>query len=160
MLLFCLQIPGIVRFFGRGGMTIDSYDETLFQQMLRFRPDVILINLAGNDIDSRSVPKDIANKVVSLIETLKNSGTKAVYFVEICERGLFRKDPKLTKKCFNAQRRKINKLINSTDGVRFVELKMRFPKDYDNDKVHFSQYKGMEKFMYTVRRILMSHKCV
>lgn len=160
MCLCLFQVPGVVKFFGRGGMTIDQYDESLFQEMLRFRPDVILINLGGNDIHSQSVPTDIANKLVALVETLKSHGTKSVYVAEICERGRFIKDPNLTKKSFNAQRKKINKLIHRQECVKFAELNMRFPKDYDNDKVHFSKPKGQRKYMYFLRRILLSHKCV
>ena len=150
----------MVGFFGLGGMRIDGYDEDLFNDMIRFRPDIVILNISGNDIHSKSEPKRIAEKVLALVSTLKSNGVKTVYFLEICERGRFPKDKKLTKKSFNAQRRKINKLLNKSGALQFVKLGMRFPKDYDKDKVHFSKPEGQRKFMYSCRRVLLSHRTI
>ena len=139
-------------------MKSDRYDETLFQEMIRFCPDIVFLNLSGNDIHSKSEPKQIAENVLAFVRTLKSKGVKTVYFAEICERGKFTKDPNLTKKCFNAQRKKINKIMNNSGAVKFVTLSMRFPKEYAKDKIHFSKPKGTRKFMYSVRRVLMSRR--
>lgn len=102
--------------------------------------------------------KKIAENLLAFVHTCKSKDVKPVYFAEICERGKFPKDPKLTKKSFNAQRKKINKIMNNSGAVKFVTLWMRFPKDYANDKIHFSKPKGRRKFMYSVRRVLLSHR--
>ena len=125
--------------------------------MIRFCPDIVFLNLSGNDIHSISESKQIVENVLAFVRTLKSKGVKTVYFAEICGRGKFPKDPKLTKN-FNAQRKKINKIINNSGAVKFVTLSMRFPKDYAKDKIHFSKPKGTRKFMYSVIRVLMSHR--
>lgn len=99
----------------------------------------------------------IASKVLTLIDQMKGEGVNSVYCAEICELGKFPKDKTLTNKCFNAQRRKTNKILDRRVTAKFVTLNMRFPKDYSKDKIHFSKPDGKKKFMFFVRRILMSH---
>ena len=90
--------------------------------MIRFRPDIVFLNLSRNDIYSKSEPKKIAENLLAFVHTCKSKDVKPVYFTEICERGKFPKDPKLTKKSFNAQRKKINKIMNNSGAVKFVTL--------------------------------------
>ena len=158
IIIFFFQIPGVVGFFGKGGMTAEFYNKDKYNAMKDFRPDVVFLNLGGNDIRSDSKPSDIASNVLNLVRIMKQDSVKTVYYAEICERGKFPKDKKLTKKCFNSQRRKINKIIDKSGAVKFVTLSMRFPKDYSADKTHFSKPSGMKKYLFSVRRVLMSHR--
>ena len=54
-------------------MKIDRYDETLFQEMIRFRPDIVFLNLSGNDKHSKSEPKQIAENMLAFVCTLKTN---------------------------------------------------------------------------------------
>ena len=66
----------MVGLFGSGGMKIDRYDETLFQEMIRFRPDIVFLFFfffSGNDIHSKSEPKQVAENVLAFVRTLKTN---------------------------------------------------------------------------------------
>ena len=41
--------------------------------MIRFRPDIVFLNLSGNDIHSKSEPKQIAENVLVFVCTLKTN---------------------------------------------------------------------------------------
>ena len=70
----------------------------------------------------------------------------------------------ITKKSFESQRKKINKLLKRQYGdllLRFKDIK--FPNDYDDDLVHYgvpSTKKGMTKYFHGIRRRIFSHKTV
>lgn len=162
---FCysdLKIPGDVRFFGKGGMKFDNIPSELYSKLLSFSPDVVFLSLGGNSIKYNSVPKDIIAHIRSMVETLKSNGVKKVYVAEISERGSFTKSPGLTKKAFEAQRKKINKTLRKVFQKDFITFKdIKYPADYDNDLVHFGSkgcQRGMQKYFYSVRRVLLSFK--
>ena len=54
-------------------MKIDRYDETLFQEMIRVRPDVVFLNFSGNGIHSKSELKQSAENVLAFVRTLKTN---------------------------------------------------------------------------------------
>ena len=41
--------------------------------MIRFRPDIVFLTLSGNDIHSKSEPKQIAENVLAFVRTLKTN---------------------------------------------------------------------------------------
>ena len=82
---------------------------------------------------------------------LKDNGINKVYVVEIVKRRCFVKSPGLTNDSFNKQRNKINKLLKGSLKDNFINLKENFPKDYDNQFVHFNQ-SGLNKQFFAVRR--------
>ena len=65
---------------------------------------------------------------------------------------------KLDKKCFDAQRTKINKFLRKRFGNDFIVFQdIKYPRDYATDLVHFND-RGTQKFFYSVRRVLFSFK--
>lgn len=137
-------------------MTVDRYDRTILDQLVAFQPQYVILNLSGNDITSTSRPTEIAARVGALTEYLTVKGVERVFFVDICERGSFKKDGMLTKKSFNSQRKKINKLVSQM-GVGCIKCGARFPKDYNDDKVHLNA-KGHTKLFYCIRKVIASLK--
>lgn len=95
-LLHLKELPCDVAFFGVGGMMVDRYDEKLLQNMLRWKPDVVVLTLRGNDINLRSNPKEISSKLEELGNLILSTGVKRVFITLITERGQFKKDPLLT----------------------------------------------------------------
>ncbi|KAH3853600.1 hypothetical protein DPMN_096130 [Dreissena polymorpha] len=123
-------MPGELRFFAKGGMTAARPDVELLQELKRFQPHVVVVVLGGNDI--------------------------CVHFCKICQRGYFPKDRAMTKKCFNAQRNKINDCLNKNACV--IELKkIRFPADYHTDTVHLNEV-GNTKLLRHIRGFLFGLK--
>ncbi|KAK3089506.1 hypothetical protein FSP39_018796 [Pinctada imbricata] len=156
---FDLKIPGIVRFFGQGGMkACDAIDSRKFSQLLDFSPDVVFMVIGGNDVSDTSIPSDIFKSIMEIISTLYSSGVKRVFISEIIERGNFEKAPGLTRERFNKQRKVINKKLKTACRDNFVMMKVKFPKDYDeNDFVHLN-CDGLRAYFFRVRIILCSVK--
>ena len=136
-------------------MKAESYDERLFQELVRFKPDFTIVLLGGNDITSVSRPSDIFRHLKLLTERLAAIGCHTICFIQITERGKFR-DAQLYKVSFNAQHKRINNLMSGI--VETVTIKdLRFPKDYDKDFVHVNNY-GQSKLFFTIRRKVFSLK--
>ncbi|KAH3772590.1 hypothetical protein DPMN_173931 [Dreissena polymorpha] len=145
-------MPGELRFFAKGGMTAARPDVDLLQELKTFQPHVVVVVLGGNDICTSSSPADIVSSLLRLQTQLHEAGTTHVHFCNICERGYFPKDRAMTKKCFNAQRNKINDCLNKNASV--IELKkIRFPADYHTDMVHMNEV-GNNKLFRHIRGFL------
>lgn len=153
LLLFLFQVPATVRFFGKGGMTAEKYDQKLFNDLIQYQPDYVFLTIGGNDIRSLSQPKKIAESIVGMIDTLESNGVKKVFFTEIAERGRFKKDPFLVKKSFNKQRNSINTTVRRRCNT--IPLKARFPQDFSKDYVHLNP-KGNRKFFFAVRTVIFA----
>jgi lysophospholipase L1-like esterase len=151
-------MPATVRFFGVGGMTAQFYSDEVMRELEEFKPQVVVLTIGGNDIRHDTKPKDIAGFIGAIADKLKLAGVKKVFFTEISERGKFIKDPFLTQKSFNKQRRKINSLVAEM-GIGTIKLQATYPQHYDSDLVHFNN-KGNEKYFYDVRKALFSVKNV
>jgi len=147
------QVPAEVDFFGVGGMKVDSYPENLFKKMMEGRPDYVFLTIGGNDITSQTSPKKIAEKLQALADRMLKDGVKKVFFTEITERGKFRKDRRLTKKSFNAQRSKINDTLKRQFDV--VPMDVRFPRHYSSDEVHLNE-EGNRKYFFAVRGVVFA----
>ena len=56
-----LKVPSEVKVFGKGGMKAESGPSDMLSQVFDFRPDLVVLNLGGNDIRPASSPKTIFN---------------------------------------------------------------------------------------------------
>ena len=90
-------------------------------------------------------------KLMELTVYLKDNGINNVYVAEIVKRGCFVKSPGLANDSFNKQRNKINRLLKGSLKDNFINLRVNFPKDYDNQIVHFNQC-GLYKQFFAIRR--------
>ena len=156
---FCcgdLKVPGYIRFFCFGGMNFDNY-LTEFKKLKLFCPDVVFFNLGGNSITATTKPKQISDKLCELVEELKVAGVKKVYVAEITTRGKFKHEG-LDKKCFDAQRKKINKTLAEAYGKDVIVFNdVKYHRDYHTDLIHYND-RGQQKFFYCIRRVLLSFK--
>ena len=74
-----LQVPGQVRFFGRGGIAAHRPDDGLLQQLHTFNPDGTFINLEGNDITHNSTPIEIANDIRNLVTEIQKKRLHSLF---------------------------------------------------------------------------------
>ena len=156
---FCrgdMKFPGDVRFYGVGGMNLENYSETI-EDVKLFHPDAVFINLGGNNITTKTKPSKFAENLMDIVKELNKIGVQKVYVAEITKRGKF-KPEKLDKQCFDGQRTKINKLLRKKYGNDFIVFQdINYHRDYDTDLVHYND-RGMQKFFYRVRRLLLSFR--
>lgn len=134
-----LRVPANVSWFDKSGLRsdfinrngeIDSEATTNFAKLKEEKPDVVFINVGGNDLTTKSNPREIYDRILSLVDELKQAGVKVVYVAGIMARGDFSKspDPDMNQQSFDLQRRKINTLLAKELRDRFVKLAVvKFP---------------------------------
>ena len=59
------------RFFGESGMSSTRKFKDKFHQLLEFRPDVVFMNIGGNDINARSSVEAIFLRIKNVVEELR-----------------------------------------------------------------------------------------
>ena len=163
-----LNVPGKVKFYGKGGLRSDRImtdikAKRLWRDCLRAEADVYFIHIGGNDITKTSEPEDIFRRIVGMVDKLHRRTRCQVYVAEIQTRGDFRDG--LTKPEFDKQRHEINELLKEKYDqylVRFDEIV--YPDDYDDDLVHLDasggrrRSSGMGKFHHRIRRIFCGNR--
>ncbi|OWF50698.1 hypothetical protein KP79_PYT24699 [Mizuhopecten yessoensis] len=112
-------------------------------------PDIVAIQLRGNDIAATSSPNDIFQTLLELQTDLQTADIKEVYFAGKVARGNFGKSPGLTATSFDKQRNKINRLMKTR--LNYIKLRVKFQQDYDRDLVHFNN-SGLRTQFLSLRR--------
>lgn len=176
---FCktdLRIPANVNWFDGSGLRSDFIDKkgkiddtakANFERLKTLRPDAVFINVGGNDLTTTSNPREVYGRIMCLVDELQQAGVKVVYVAEIMTRGEFSKcpDPKMNKRSFDLQRKKINTLLAKNFKDKFVKFAdVHHPDDYAKDLVHLLDFSettnntGLKKYESRIRRILCSIK--
>lgn len=171
-----LRVPNLVCWYGKGGLRsdfvnrhgqVDFHGKAMFQEAKEMKPDVVFVNVGGNDLTTTSLPRQIYDQIVAITVDFKRAGAKEIYVAEIISRGDFSKcpDPEMNKTCFDRQRRKINSLLASEFKEKFIRFSdIHYPVDYLPDLVHLStkpditRNTGMKKFESRLRRVICSLK--
>ena len=86
-----MKVPGHVEFFGHDRMCTTSIPGQLFESLIDFRPELVILWLGGNDISHDSSPRMIYERLCSIALELKLHGVKKVFVCEVIERGCFEK---------------------------------------------------------------------
>lgn len=79
MFFFYLQVPAVVRFFGKGGMTAQFYAANLLSDLIHFKPHFVFLTKGGNDIKHNSEPKEIARFIEELLSKMLDDGAKKCF---------------------------------------------------------------------------------
>lgn len=154
-----MRVPGECRFFGQGGMTAEHVSKQLLQDLKSYGPNVVFVNIGANDIRSDSSCRTICQNIHNVVLEIYKAGANSVFVAEISERGCFVKSHGLTNNIYMKQKNSINRNLKKMFGAKLVKFpEIRFPEDYGDDLVHFSN-SGNNKYFYRIRRIFLSFKC-
>jgi lysophospholipase L1-like esterase len=145
-----------------------TINQEALNDLLEFNPESVFLCVGGNDITVDFCPREIFNNIITIVNILKNHGTKYIYVSEILTRGKFPKSPELTKQTFDKKRTLINKYLQKTYGHFFVTFPdIHFPNHYEDDQVHIScrrtvrqthsSVPGMKKYQCRIVRVLCRH---
>ena len=140
------------RFFGKSGMSTRRKIDEKLCQLLEFQPDVVFMNVGGNDIRSTTSIEELVKQIKSLVAYLQSSGVRRVYVASIVERGSFPSFTGLSKSKFNKIRRSVNKKLQKHFGKDFIDVggDLRYPRHYDRDMVHPGLREGGMQIFRTV----------
>lgn len=156
---FCegdLKIPGEVKFFGVSGMRADNIPQNKINEILIFKPDIVIILVGGNDICDNSSPNDIVKNIKNLVDELKENAVQFIYVSEILPRGKFKYSVELTIERFNSQKKKINKKLQNFANASVISMKkIKYPEDYIRDCVHLND-SGQKKLFFNFRTVVLS----
>lgn len=132
------------RFFGKSGMSTQRKFKDCFDDLQKYRPDVVFINLGGNDITKRTVANHLKNRILDIVDKLYLSGVRKVFVASIIERGSFPRFTGLTRSKFNKIRRSVNRKLRKELGPSFIDVaqKIKYPRHYDGDLVHPGSREG------------------
>ena len=137
-------------------MRVGSLPRDMLQALRTLLPDVVVIQLGGNDIGATTSPTDIFDRLMDLNRDLHDAGIPDVFFTEIVRRGNFDKSPGLTKTSFDKQRNKINRLMKTRLKDHYIDLRVHYPADYDHHLVHFNHF-GLRTQFHALRRPFLRH---
>ena len=142
-----LHVSRTVLWFDKGGPCADFMKRdsrlicdarAMYDRMLNLRPVIVFINVSGNDIMSKTKPKEIFDWIVSIVTDLQTAGARAIR-----KRGDFSgsPDPYLNKAVFDLKCQKINLLVAEHFKEKLVRFSdIRYRKDYLADSVHLLLY--------------------
>ncbi|XP_061178494.1 uncharacterized protein LOC133187150 [Saccostrea echinata] len=148
-------MPFEVGWFGVGGMTASQPCPNLISKMLRYRPDIIVVCLGGNDISSGAEPSTVIGCLTSLFHQIKVLSPRQpeIFFTEIVSRGKFRIS--MQREEFDARRRTVNNKMKKILGRTYIRIDVKLPRHYLPDETHFNEA-GMVLFMLSISKAVKS----
>ena len=137
------------RFFGVSSMSTRRKFQDKFDEMKHYRPDVVFMNLGGNDITESTDTQNLVKRLKNIVKELHENGTTTVI-----ERGSFSEWTGLTRPIFNKIRHALNKKLRTELGTDLVDVgeKIKYPRHYNNDLVHPGYHQGG---MYLLDRLIV-----
>ena len=147
-----MDIAGITRFFGKGGMRSNSIPSYMLDGLRKFKPTVSVVLLGGNDVTVACSPAEIAKNLLELKTTLERLGSLVIFVAIPCRGGDFRHSPGLDFARFDKMRKAINRLLSRRASL--VHIKLVFPLHFLPDGVHFNIL-GTRRLYHTIRSAVL-----
>ena len=142
------------RFFGVSGMSTRRKFQNKFDEMKHYRPDVVFMNLGGNDITESTDIQNLVKRLKNIVKELYENGITKVFVATVIERGSFPEWTGLTRPIFNKIRHALNKKLRTELGTDLVDVgkKIKYQRHYNNDLVHPGYHQGG---MYLLDRLIV-----
>ena len=123
-------------------------------EMKHYRPDVVFMNLGGNDITESTDIQNPVKRLKNIVKELYETGITKVFVATIIERGSFQEWTGLTRPIFNKIRHALNKKLRTELGTDLVDVgkKIKYHRHYNNDLVHTGYHQGG---MYLLDRLIV-----
>ena len=123
------------RFFGVSGMSTRRKFQDKFDEMKHHRPDVVFMNLGGNDITESTDIQNLVKRLKNIVKELYENGSTKAIVATVIERGSFPEWTGLATPIFNKIR---HKKLRTELGTKLIAVgkKMKYPRHYNNDLWH------------------------
>ena len=89
------------RFFGVSGMSTRREFQDKLDEMKHYRPDVVFMNLGGNDITESTDIQNLVKRLKNIVKELYENGITQVFIATVIGRGSFPEWTGLTRPIFN-----------------------------------------------------------
>ena len=96
--------------------------DLMFDNLKKYRPDVVFINLGGNDMRKPTDIDKLVEKLKDIVDELYYNGVSRIFVTSIIECGRFPKFTCLDKKTFDKIRRSVNKKLRAALGPDLVDV--------------------------------------
>ena len=115
-----------------------------FDKMKHYRPDVVFMNLGGNDITESTDIQNLVKRLKNIVKELYENGITKVFVATVIERGSFPEWTGLTRPIFNKIRHALNEKLRTELGTDLVDVgkKIKYHRHYNNDLVHPRYHQG------------------
>ena len=125
-------------FFGVSGMSTRRKFQDKFDEMKHYRPDVLFMNLGGNDITESTDIQNLVKRLKNIVKKLYENGITKVFVATVIERGSFPEWTGLTRPIFNKIRHALNKKLRTELDTDLVDVrkKIKYHRHHNNDLVH------------------------
>ena len=126
-----LRVPASIYWCGKGGLrtdflnkkgVIDKYAKSSYDQLKSLRPDVFVINVGGNDLSTRTKPREIYNRIIGLVHDVQKAGVKDVYVAERMTRADLPSNEEKNSLIFDAKRSTLLRENSSTSPIFITQL--------------------------------------
>ena len=142
------------RFFGVSGMSTRRKFQDKFDEMKHYRPDVVFMNLGGNNITESTDIQNLVKRLKNIVKELYENGITKVFVATVNEQASFPEWTSLTRLIFNKIRHALNKKLRTELGTDLVDVgkKIKYHRHYNDDLVHPGYHQGD---MYLLHRLLV-----
>ena len=93
-----------------------------FDEMKHYRPDVVFMNLGGNNIKESTGIQNLVKQLKNIVKELYENGITKVFVATVIERGYFPELTGLTRSIFNKIRHALNKKLRTELGTDLVDV--------------------------------------
>ena len=134
-----------------GGRADNFFDDERLNDVLNWEHDLCLLWLGSNDIDNETRPRDIANNIIEVIESIEENCQAVVWICLVEPR--FYTDGFMTEEDYRKVQRKINKILKE-QGNQVLHFNSASWTDYlASDGVHWDE-EGQEKVRRKLKRTI------
>lgn len=130
----CFLTRAVVRKFCYGGAHASTFmSSEEFSELQMFDPDIIFLQIGGNDINRGSYPDIIAQDIIHLVSKWSRKITVLVGEIE------HRRKPRgMSVHHYDRQRREINTLLQEEFGKNFIRFSFKMIHYLSYDGVHLN----------------------
>ena len=127
----------LVRTYRRpGGRADEFFEDELLSDVLNWEHDMCILWLGSNDIDNETRPRDIAENIIEVVESIEENCNAVVWICLVEPR--FYADGFMTEEDYRKVQRKINKILKE-EGNQVIHFNSSSWVDYlDSDGVHWN----------------------
>ena len=140
-------------FKGPGGRADNFFNDTRLNGVLQWKHDFCVLWLGSNDIDNIARPRDIANNIIRVVESIEESCQAIVWICLVEPR--FYANRFMTEEDYRKVQRKINKILKGRGNQVIHFNSSSWVADFRSDGVHWTE-EGRERVNSKLKKAIQN----